>query len=147
MLQSCTSVLVLEDNVDDYLLLSIAVKKTALPVILHWVHSPSEALAYLHGEGPFSDRERYPFPCLFLTDLNIRIGTYSGLELIQKIRQTSRYKDLYIAVLSGSLDEHQIILVYEAGGTVFLNKTSAMNELISMMHGLLAQFCHTKATL
>src|SRR5688500_18794328 len=63
--------------------------------------NPSEAKAYLSGAGLYRDRNKYPFPDILITDLNM--GTESGIELVDWIRkQVSPLKDLNIVILTGS---------------------------------------------
>src|SRR5690348_15326680 len=64
-------ILIAEDEEDYILLIRKAFKEANLPNPLHVVSTGLEALAYLKGEGKYSNRDEYPLPDLFLLDLKL----------------------------------------------------------------------------
>ena len=73
------TVLVADDDDNDMLLLQMAFKKAGHRFFR--VKDGVEAVAYLKGEGPFSDREKFPYPSCLLLDLRMPIlGSLRMLE-------------------------------------------------------------------
>src|SRR5688572_24573705 len=62
-------ILLAEDNDDDVAQLRRAFLKAGIDLPLQVVPNGEEAIAYLTGEGRFSNRAEYPLPDLFLLDL------------------------------------------------------------------------------
>jgi CheY-like chemotaxis protein len=58
----------------------------------HFVESGEDAINYLVGLGPYSNREEYPLPALVLLDLK-RPGMH-GLEVLKWIRGHRHFQDL-----------------------------------------------------
>src|SRR5258705_11892965 len=64
-------ILIAEDNEADVLTLRRAFKQLGFTGVLRVVEGGADAIAYLSGDGIFSDRARYPFPDLLLLDLKM----------------------------------------------------------------------------
>jgi CheY-like chemotaxis protein len=78
------SILLLEDSDDDAVLLKRAFSRAGLENPVYVVKSVDLAIGYLSGQGPFSDREKYPLPAVVLVDLIL--PERSGFELLEWIR-------------------------------------------------------------
>ena len=95
------AILVAEDSHDDLLLLKRALQKARVLNPVLSVHDGEETIAYLQGEGPYSAREKYPFPILLLLDLNM--PKKSGFDVLAWL-QGRPMKDLGVVVLTGFSD-------------------------------------------
>jgi CheY-like chemotaxis protein len=62
---------VAEDNEEDVALIRKAFAYTGTHHDVHIVRNGDEAILYLAGQGPYSDRTKYPIPALFLLDLKM----------------------------------------------------------------------------
>lgn len=71
------SILVVEDDADDFSFLENIVKDCCKNASLQWVQDGDEAVAYLFRKGEYQDRTRYPDPSLIFLD--IRIPKKNGL--------------------------------------------------------------------
>ena len=80
-MSSLSPVLLAEDNPDDVLLVRRAFKENQSPNPVHAVSNGEEAIQYLAGEGPYTDRDAHPFPALFLLDLKMPVK--DGLEVLR----------------------------------------------------------------
>ncbi len=74
-------VLLAEDDPNDVLLVRRAFQENQALNPVHAVGNGEEAIHYLAGDGPFADREAYPFPALFLLDLKMPVK--DGLEVLR----------------------------------------------------------------
>lgn len=78
-------VLVIDDDLDDQFFSQLALEKV-LPTgsTVQVVHSGNQGIAYMIGEGMFSDRDTFPFPSLIITDLKMADGDgFNVLEFLQ----------------------------------------------------------------
>src|SRR3954465_7964444 len=90
--------LVLEDDANDAMLIRRAFTNSVCRIFV--CRNTSEARAYLLGAGMYSDRERFPFPEMFVTDL--RLGDESGVKFLAWLRSLNGFNDLPVIVLSGT---------------------------------------------
>jgi CheY-like chemotaxis protein len=77
-----------------------AFRQAALQNPLRVVRDGEQVMAYLRGDGRYSDRERFPIPKLVIMGFNIARRT--GLEVLEWIRTHSEFKELPIVMLSPS---------------------------------------------
>src|SRR4051812_1826794 len=74
------TVLLVEDTEDDVFFMKDTMKRAGLLNPLQVVGDGRKAIDYLNGNGGYSDRKRFPFPCLVLLDL--KLPEYSGFEVL-----------------------------------------------------------------
>ena len=86
------TVLLVEDDPNDVFLVERAVRKAGVRATLQVVGDGDKAVAYLGGQGPYTDRERHPLPVLVLLDL--KLPRRSGLEVLTWLRQQPGLKRL-----------------------------------------------------
>lgn len=95
-----TTLLLCEDNPDDveFFLWALAKAKISLPVQV--VKHGWAAVDYLQGNGDYDDRERYALPSLVFLDLKMPYMT--GMQVLEWIRGQELFRNLPVAILSGS---------------------------------------------
>jgi CheY-like chemotaxis protein len=136
-----TNVLVLEDDANDAILIKRAFTSGSCRAFV--CRNTSEARAYFLGSGMYSDRELFPFPDLFVTDL--RLGEESGIQFLAWVRAFDKAKNLPVVVLSGAATPGDILAVQRLRATRVLIKpadaialqdmlTLASRELCPMIH-------------
>jgi CheY-like chemotaxis protein len=89
------TVLLAEDDADDVLLTQIAFDKARLANPLQVVRDGEEAIAYLKGQGRFSNRHHFPFPILLLLDL--KMPKLNGFQVLEWLRHESNLQHLPVA--------------------------------------------------
>src|SRR5712664_4227778 len=94
------TILYAEDEPDDILFLQRALKTAGLPHTLNAVSDGEEALQYLAGEGPFTDRARYPLPDLILLDINMPKQT--RIDVLVRLRIQPNFKSLPVLIFTSS---------------------------------------------
>jgi CheY-like chemotaxis protein len=120
-------ILLVEDDENDVFLLRNVFEQTGITNPFHVVSNGQMAIDYLDGNGHFADRDKYPLPCLVLTDL--KLPKKSGLEVLQWIRHQPDLKKLVVIIFSSS-DLHQDVeLAYEFGANAYIQKVANTNQL------------------
>jgi CheY-like chemotaxis protein len=71
------TILHVEDDENDAFFFRRALSKAGVTNALTQVIDGQAAVDYLNGIGLYCDREKYPFPCLLITDLKMPV--LSGL--------------------------------------------------------------------
>src|SRR5436853_6594879 len=130
----CT-ILYAEDEPDDVLFLKRALKSAGLPHTLNAVHDGEEALEYLAGEGPFTDRAQYPLPDLILLDINM--PKLSGLDVLARLRTQPHLKLVPVLILTSSSRSEDRERARELGADDYLLKPSdplKLPELAKSLH-------------
>ncbi|HWP73412.1 MAG TPA: response regulator, partial [Methylomirabilota bacterium] len=97
---SALPILLVEDSPDDALLIQRAFRKANLANPVQHVSDGEEAVAYLSGAPPWSDRAKFPLPVFMLLDL--KLPRRSGLEVLEWVRRESAVKRLPVVVLTSS---------------------------------------------
>lgn len=113
-------ILVAEDDDDYVVLLKKVFAKAHVPNPVHVVRDGDEAIAYLKGEGQYSDRDEYPLPDVFLLDL--KMPRRNGFEVLQWVRAQPGLETLRILVLTSSDQIRDVNEAYRLGANSFLVK-------------------------
>ncbi len=129
-MSDCT-ILLVEDNPDDALLIRRAFKKANLVNPLQLVDDGEKAIAYLSRTAPYDDRTRYPMPVLVLLDL--KLPRRSGFEVLQWARSPQGIKRLPIVVLTSSGETVDINTAYDLGANSYLVKPVGFDALFDMV--------------
>jgi CheY-like chemotaxis protein len=107
-------VLLVEDNPDDELLTSRALKKHNMGNQVVVARDGVEALQYLHGPT------QNPPPNLILLDL--KLPKIDGLEVLRQIRADLRTKHLPVVILTSSKEDSDLIGSYNLGANSYIRK-------------------------
>jgi len=127
-------ILLVDDSAEDTLLIQRAFQKAGIPNPLHVVHDGDEAIAYLNGQGKYSDRTAYPFPALLLLDL-VMPGT-DGFEVLRWIRANRELETLRILVLTSSDRIWDVNQAYRLGANSFMVKPIEFQDLVMLSKSL-----------
>lgn len=122
------SILLVEDNPNDELLMLRALKKNNIANEVVVVHDGVEALDYLFGTGSYTGRNLDDLPQLMLLDL--KLPKLDGLETLRRVRANSRTKYIPVVVLTTSTEQKDIIDSYDLGANSYVQKPVDFNEFI-----------------
>lgn len=128
------TILLVDDSENDLALMRIAFKKAGFNSPLQEVHNGEEAIAYLQGDGPYSDRDKFPLLTVMLLDLNMPMK--NGFDVLTWVRTQPALKRLSIIVLSASMRIEDVERAYDLGANSFLVKPTDLNELVNMLRVL-----------
>jgi len=129
-------ILVADDDECAELLMTTAFERAGLVRPIQFVRDGVEAIAYLSGEGIYSDRAKSPLPTVLLLDLNM--PRKDGFEVLSWIRRQPALRQLHVYVLSGSSQARDIHRAYELGATSYLVKPGNLEGLMLQNKALLA---------
>jgi CheY-like chemotaxis protein len=125
------SILLVEDDHNDVLLIKRAFQKVniANPIIV--VNDGEQAISYLAGREPYVDRN---LPILVLLDL--KLPRKSGHEVLEWLRMQPNLKRLPVVVLTASSESSDVNLAYDLGANSYLVKPVTFDSLVEMVKTL-----------
>jgi CheY-like chemotaxis protein len=123
-------ILLAEDNEDHVLLTRRAFKMAGLLNPVFVVQDGEEAIAYLQGEGKFSNRSEYPLPTLLLLDL--KMPRKNGFEVLEWLRGKPQLSALRVVVLTTSDQIHDVNRAYQLGANSFLTKPVDFRDFVQL---------------
>ena len=132
--QDHTTILLAEDNNDDVFFIQRAFEKARVANPLRRVRNGEEAIEYLQGNGIYSDREQYPYPCFLLLDL--KMPKVDGFEVLEWIQTHPEHKDLPIVVLTSEKEDPLVRKAYDLGATALFKKTPNFEDMVKLVEGL-----------
>jgi CheY-like chemotaxis protein len=129
------TILVADDDSSHVMLLQRAVRKAEVPLALQVVTDGDAAVAYLRGDGIYSDRLKYPAPTVVMLDL--KLPRRSGLEVLQWLRSQNRLRRIPVVVLSSCQEAGDVNRAYEYGANSYVVKpidAAALMDLVRYLH-------------
>jgi CheY-like chemotaxis protein len=127
-------ILLVEDNEDDVFFMQRAMKNAEVTQPLKVVRDGQQAIDYLKGAAPYSDRSQNPLPCLVLLDL--KMPYKSGHEVLQWIREQPSLKSLIVIILTTSRETRDVQKAYALNANAFLVKPPGAPQLMEMIRSL-----------
>jgi len=113
-------ILLAEDNPYDAELTLIALRSRNLVNKIYHVIDGVEALDFIFGEGKYVGRE--PGSGLKLILLDLKMPRISGLEVLEKIKNDERTKNIPVVVLTSSNENFDIDKCYACGVNRYIVK-------------------------
>jgi CheY-like chemotaxis protein len=132
------TVLYVEDEENDVLLLQLGFEKAGINHRLQIVGDGQEAVAYLSGSGQYANREQYPSPTLVLLDLNLPCLT--GMKVLQWIREQPQFATLPVVMYTSSDHPRDLENARQLGVTEYVLKPSRIGKIAELLQRLSAQW-------
>lgn len=133
IIKNCT-VLLVEDDPNDVILINRAFNKAKPVNPLQVVGDGEQAIDYLAGQGSFSDRDLHPLPALILMD--IKLPRKSGLEVLEWLQQQPGLRRLPVVILTSSRETADINRAYDCGANSYLLKPVSFSDLLEIVKNL-----------
>jgi CheY-like chemotaxis protein len=130
-------ILIVEDREDDILLMQCAFERASIKNPVQFVRTGEDLIAYLSGEGQFSNRSEFPLPVLILLDL--KLPGKDGFEVLSWIRQHRRFRTLPVVVLTASAQMDAVNRAYSLGANSFFVKDLDFQHTVTLS-SLLQQY-------
>jgi CheY-like chemotaxis protein len=122
-------VLAVEDNPGDVRLLEEGVAAADTDVELHVRNNGKQAIEWLAGER----EDRPPVEHLDLVLLDLNLPGKSGFEVLQTVRDDSRFDTVPVVVVSSSENPDDVRRVYEGAANAYVTKPADPDEYIEMV--------------
>jgi CheY-like chemotaxis protein len=123
------SVLLVEDDPGDVLLIREAFTDHKVGNVLSTVSDGVEAMRFVRGEGEYAGRER---PDLILLDLNLpRKG---GAEVLAEIKSDPDLSTIPVIVLTTSEAEEDVLRSYEMHANAYITKPVDFGRFKDIVH-------------
>ena len=127
-------ILVAEDNEQDAELIKLALRRAGLRGPVCFVPDGHEAVEYLEGRDPYSDRAQFPFPQVIISDL--KMPRVNGFELLQWLRSHQQCSVVPAILMSTSGLAEDVAHAYKLGANTFFQKPSSFQQLIDLFASL-----------
>ncbi len=134
------TILHVEDDPNDLVLFRHACDQADVALDVRIACDGDEAIAYLSGQAPFSNRAQFPLPALVLLDL--KMPRVNGFEVLAWIREQPPFMRLPVVVFSSSNHEVDVQRAYDAGANSYLVKPADFNSLVQLVKLLSAYWLH-----
>jgi CheY-like chemotaxis protein len=125
-------IFLVEDDPNDVFFFQRALGKIDFPATsLRVVNDGEAAVAYLSGDGRYSNRSEYPLPSLIFLDLKMPRKT--GMEVLAWLREQAGLVSVPVVVLTSSKHSLEIEECYRLRANSYLVKPVHMEELIDTL--------------
>lgn len=120
------TLLLVEDNPQDELLILRVLRKHALAVDVQIARDGQQAVDYLFGIGEFAGRDARELPSLVLLDIGL--PRLSGIEVLQRLRADPRTEWLPVVMFTSSDEERDRLQSYQRGANSYVRKPLDFTE-------------------
>ena len=124
-------ILLAEDYENDALLTKKELTKAGVTNPVFVVEDGAQVVAYIQGEGEFSDRVKFPLPSVLLLDL--KMPRRDGFYVLEWLKANPPKQKLLIVVLSGSDELYRVKLAYALGAQSFLLKPPHFQDIQNLV--------------
>lgn len=120
MNENPVEILLVEDNPNDVELTLHALRENKLSNRIEVVRDGAEALDFIFGAGPYSERRKDEHPKIILLDL--KLPKVDGLEVLRQIKSDPRTQKIPVVVLTSSHEDPDIQESYRLGVNSYIVK-------------------------
>jgi CheY-like chemotaxis protein len=125
------AVLVAEDEATDAIIFRIAFEKAGIPRALVVVRDGEEAINYLCGNPPYTDRSVHPLPALLLLDL--KMPRMTGFDVLAWLASRPDFKHLPAIVFSSSADDEDVSRARQMGARDYFIKPNSISDYVKIV--------------
>lgn len=125
------TILIIEDLEDDAKLLQMLLTNSGIFNPVRVALSAEEAITYLEGIPPYSNRALYPLPTVIFIDL--KLPGIHGFEFLRWLKAHPELKNIFLVVLSAAGDLISVQTAYALGANSFLIKPCRAADLENLV--------------
>lgn len=127
-------ILLIEDNEDHAMLVTLAFEDLDMHCRLHWVKNGVEAMDYLYHRGEFINLLHSPRPDLILLDLGLPL--IDGHGVLKAIKESEELRAIPVVILTTSQNKDDIMRAYSNNANSYLIKPMSSDILVKMIGSL-----------
>ena len=130
-----STILIVDDDPDDLFFIAKAFRAIGVTDPIHTVLGGQEAIAYILGEGQYSDRTRFAYPTFITTDL--KMPGADGFAVLEHLKNNPEWAVIPTVVLTASRDLDDIKKAYMLGCSSYHVKPTSpdeLRELLKVLH-------------
>lgn len=139
------AILLVEDSDDDLLFMRLAFETAGIRNRIIEARDGRQAIDYINGVGPYANRDRYPLPCLIITDLHM--PQLDGLQLLEWLQKRPDFAHVPRIMLSNTAEQNDPPKARQLGCRAFFTKPAEFNALVDLVKHLddewISQHCPT----
>ena len=126
------AILIAEDDENDAVLLKLALQKAGVENPVFTMNDGDQVIAYLKGDTPYANREKFPLPSVLLLDL--KMPRLSGFQVMEWLHAQKDFKSLLVVVLTGHDGLREVQQAYKLGAHSFLIKPCKSEDIKNLIH-------------
>src|SRR5947208_5539960 len=126
-----STILIVDDDPHDLFFIGKAFRAIGVTDPIHTVLGGEEAIAYILGEGQYSDRTRFAYPTFITTDL--KMPGADGFAVLEHLKNNPEWAVVPTVVLTASRDPDDIKKAYMLGASSYHVKPSSPDELRALL--------------
>ncbi len=126
-----STIVVIDDDPNDLILIEKAFRSIGVKEPIHTLNGGAEAIAYMMGEGKYSDRTVFEYPTFITTDL--KMPGIDGFAVLEHLRSHPECAVTPTVVLTASRDLDDIKRAYLLGATSYHVKPNSLAGLCQQL--------------
>ena len=111
------TIMIVDDDINDLILIERAFRDIGVKDPIHTINGGGEAIAYMMGEGKYSDRNVYAYPTFITTDL--KMPGVDGFAVLEHLKDNPAWSVIPTVVLTSSRDLDDIKKAYMLGASSY----------------------------
>ena len=136
------SILIAEDDEDDYLLILEALKEAGMDdTAVHWVKDGNETLEYLSSRLNGCNGSSGQLPSVILLDLNM--PRKDGREALKEIKSHPSFRKIPVIIMTTSSADTDVTNSYDLGVNSFIQKPDRFQDLVEIVRTVFHYWLHT----
>ena len=122
-----STILIVDDDANDLVLIEESFRAIGVTDPIHTVNGGREAIAYMMGEGKYSDRGIYAYPTFITIDL--KMPGKDGFAVLEHLKKNPAWAIIPTVILTSSRDLDDIKKAYMLGASSYHVKPTAPADL------------------
>jgi CheY-like chemotaxis protein len=132
------TILFVDDDSNDMLLVQRALNKAGLSYPLIHKRDGEEAIDYLSGKDPYFDRAKHPLPKLILLD--IKMPKMTGFDVLNWLRHQPALAKIPVVIFTASVRVEDQSEAQKLGAVGYRTKPVDFGELVDMIRDVDARW-------
>jgi CheY-like chemotaxis protein len=129
-----STIMTVDDDPNDLIFVERAFRAIGVTDPIHTINGGVEAIAYMKGEGKYSDRSKYAYPTFITTDL--KMPGADGFAVLEHLKNNPEWAVIPTVVLTSSRDLDDIKKAYMLGASSYHVKPASTDDLRKLLKTL-----------